>query len=171
MLRGSRSAPLLPTAHPSYQYIKSPGVAPPGSHQSLHRTLTIKSANHCTSHVRQNRSQDQSRTKARYLASSCRTSSLYPWRGVHSPNYYVSCIQKSNDPKDLEPPQLGAGLTSKPELEAFKARGPHVPNREALINAGPPAVSSKPLRRSGRVLTITLQTSEELAARTAELNK
>jgi len=60
---------------------------------------------------------------------------------------------QSNDPKDLEPPQPGAGLASKPEFEAFKARGPLVPNREALINAGPPA------------------TSEELAARTAELNK
>ena len=53
-------------------------------------------------------------------------------------------IQKSNDPRDLEAPQPGAGLTSKPELEAFKARGPLVPNREALVNAGPPAVSSGP---------------------------
>jgi len=66
-------------------------------------------------------------------------------RSILSENFtnltVVLRIQKSNDPRDLEPPQPGAGLTSKPELEAFRARGPFVPNREALINAGPPAVS------------------------------
>ncbi|KAF9645655.1 hypothetical protein BDM02DRAFT_3189550 [Thelephora ganbajun] len=59
---------------------------------------------------------------------------------------------KSNDPRDPEPTKPGAGL-NKPGFEAFKTPGPVIPNREALVNAGPPA------------------TSEELAARTAELNK
>jgi len=62
--------------------------------------------------------------------------------GAHNPNHRA--FQKSNDPRDLEPPQPGAGLSSKPELDAFKARGPFVPNREALINAGPTAVSFGP---------------------------
>ena len=172
VLRGSRSAPLVSTAHPSYQYIKPPSVSLPDLSNSLHRTLTITFTNYGTSHVKQNRSQDRSRTNVQHLASSCCTSPFCSWQEVHNFDSAVPCTQKSNDPKDLEPPQPGAGLTSKPEMEAFRARGPHVPNREALINAGPPAVSSRPpLHRSERALTITSQTSEELAARTAELNK
>ncbi|KAI0916158.1 hypothetical protein AcW1_009993 [Taiwanofungus camphoratus] len=60
---------------------------------------------------------------------------------------------KSNDPKDLEGPQLGAGLNSKPELQAFHARDPYVPNPELMKSV------EKPLSR------------EELKARAAQLNK
>ncbi|PCH38973.1 hypothetical protein WOLCODRAFT_128879 [Wolfiporia cocos MD-104 SS10] len=60
---------------------------------------------------------------------------------------------KTNDPKDLEPPQLGGGLNSNPELQAFHARDPYVPSEDLLKNV------EQPLSR------------EELRARAAQLNK
>ncbi|GJE92465.1 hypothetical protein PsYK624_086190 [Phanerochaete sordida] len=60
---------------------------------------------------------------------------------------------KSNDPRDLEPPQLGGGLNTNPELQAFHTPGPYIPNPTMLQSAGQP---------EGR---------EELRARAAELNK
>ncbi|OSX62077.1 hypothetical protein POSPLADRAFT_1046528 [Postia placenta MAD-698-R-SB12] len=60
---------------------------------------------------------------------------------------------KSNDPKDLEPPQPGGGLNSNPEQQAFHARDPYVPSADLLKNV------EQPLSR------------EELRARTAQLNK
>ncbi len=49
--------------------------------------------------------------------------------------------QKTNDPRDLEPPQPGGGLNSKPEFEAFHARDPHVPSPQVLNNLPPAKVS------------------------------
>jgi len=60
---------------------------------------------------------------------------------------------KTNDPKDLEPPQPGGGLNSIPEQQAFHARDPYVPSAELLKGV------EKPLSR------------EELKARSAQLNK
>ncbi|KAI0717347.1 hypothetical protein C8T65DRAFT_641150 [Cerioporus squamosus] len=60
---------------------------------------------------------------------------------------------KSNDPRDLEPPQPGGGLNSKPEYEAFHARDPHVPSPQVMNNLSPP------------------KTREELRARAQELNQ
>ena len=48
--------------------------------------------------------------------------------------------QKTNDPADLEPPQPGGGLNSKPEYQAFHARGPHVPSPQVANNLPPPKV-------------------------------
>ncbi|KAF9789812.1 hypothetical protein BJ322DRAFT_558528 [Thelephora terrestris] len=55
--------------------------------------------------------------------------------------------------KPKEPAQTGAGLNFKPELAALNTPGPVIPDRQALINAGPPA------------------SNEELAVRTQELNQ
>ncbi|EIN04648.1 hypothetical protein PUNSTDRAFT_76036 [Punctularia strigosozonata HHB-11173 SS5] len=60
---------------------------------------------------------------------------------------------KTNDPRDVEGPQLGGGLNSNPEVGAFHARDPHVPSQQIANNL------EKPLSR------------EELRARAAELNK
>ncbi|KZT02869.1 uncharacterized protein LAESUDRAFT_660955 [Laetiporus sulphureus 93-53] len=60
---------------------------------------------------------------------------------------------KSNDPKDLEPPQLGAGLNSNPEMQAFHARDPYVPSSELMKGV------EEPLSR------------EELHARSAQLKE
>ncbi|PSR73112.1 hypothetical protein PHLCEN_2v11014 [Hermanssonia centrifuga] len=60
---------------------------------------------------------------------------------------------KTNDPRDLEPPQLGAGLNSNPEQEAFHTPGPYIPSDE-LRNSLPPPKSR-----------------DELKARSADLNK
>ncbi|EPQ51218.1 hypothetical protein GLOTRDRAFT_49138 [Gloeophyllum trabeum ATCC 11539] len=59
---------------------------------------------------------------------------------------------QTNDPRDLEPPQLGGGLNSKPEYQAFHARDPHVPSKEIRDNMPQPA------------------SREELKARSAQLN-
>ncbi|EKM53268.1 uncharacterized protein PHACADRAFT_259497 [Phanerochaete carnosa HHB-10118-sp] len=60
---------------------------------------------------------------------------------------------KTNNPGDLEPPQLGGGLNTNPELQAFHTPGPYIPNPTLLQNAGEP------------------KTRDELHARSAELNK
>ncbi|KAH9950794.1 hypothetical protein B0H21DRAFT_721719 [Amylocystis lapponica] len=60
---------------------------------------------------------------------------------------------KTNDPRDLEPPQPGGGLNSNPEVQAHHARGPHVPSQEILNSL------EKPLSR------------DQLKAKAAELNK
>jgi len=60
---------------------------------------------------------------------------------------------RTNDPRDLEGPQLGAGLNSKPEFQAFHARGPYIPNQDVINSLEQPA------------------SRDELRARTAELNK
>ncbi|KAH8103406.1 hypothetical protein BXZ70DRAFT_728138 [Cristinia sonorae] len=61
---------------------------------------------------------------------------------------------RSEDPRDLEPPQLGGGLNSNPEYNAFHAKGPYVPTQEVLNNVQGPA--------AGR---------DELSARQADLNR
>jgi hypothetical protein len=61
--------------------------------------------------------------------------------------------QKNNDPHHQEPPQLGGGLNSNPEWNAYHAKGPYQPSAETLENIGEPA------------------SREELKARSAELNK
>ncbi|RDX54539.1 hypothetical protein OH76DRAFT_1340857 [Lentinus brumalis] len=58
---------------------------------------------------------------------------------------------KTNDPRDLEPPQPGGGLNSKPESEAFHARDPHVPSPQVLNNL-PPAKSREELRARAQEL-------------------
>ncbi|CCM02423.1 uncharacterized protein FIBRA_04521 [Fibroporia radiculosa] len=60
---------------------------------------------------------------------------------------------KTNDPRDLEGPQLGGGLNSNPEFQAFHAHEPYVPSKDLLEGVG------QPLSR------------EELNARATELNK
>ncbi|KAH7915569.1 hypothetical protein BJ138DRAFT_997734 [Hygrophoropsis aurantiaca] len=60
---------------------------------------------------------------------------------------------KSNNPGEVEEPQVGAGLNSNPELQAHHARGPHVPSPEILNRLEQP------------------KTHEELEKRTAELNR
>ncbi|KAF8496350.1 hypothetical protein JB92DRAFT_2990442 [Gautieria morchelliformis] len=60
---------------------------------------------------------------------------------------------KTNDPRDLEPPQPGAGLTSKPEIAAHHAHGPQI-LKEDIVNS-----LEKPISR------------EELRKRAEELNK
>ncbi|KAH9919980.1 uncharacterized protein BXZ73DRAFT_80219 [Epithele typhae] len=60
---------------------------------------------------------------------------------------------QTNDPRDLEAPQPGGGLSSNPEYGAFKAREPHVPSPQ-IANNLPPAASR-----------------EEMRARAAELNR
>ncbi|EMD36289.1 hypothetical protein CERSUDRAFT_115234 [Gelatoporia subvermispora B] len=60
---------------------------------------------------------------------------------------------KTNDPRDSQGgPQYG-GLNADPDVQAFHARGPYVPNQELLNKV------DKPLGR------------DELNARAAELNK
>lgn len=51
-------------------------------------------------------------------------------------------VQKSNDPRDLEGPQLGAGLNSNPEQQAFHARGPYKPSQQVLQGVEEPKVSA-----------------------------
>ncbi|KAL6299348.1 hypothetical protein BKA93DRAFT_699089, partial [Sparassis latifolia] len=60
---------------------------------------------------------------------------------------------KTNDPRDLEGPQLGGGLNSNPEIGAFHAREPYVPSPALMQNVEQP------------------KTREELRARAAELNQ
>lgn len=59
---------------------------------------------------------------------------------------------KTNNPADLAP-QPGAGITSKPEFEAFHTPGPYVPSAATANSVEPP------------------KSREELRARAAELNK
>ncbi|TDL20348.1 hypothetical protein BD410DRAFT_791155 [Rickenella mellea] len=60
---------------------------------------------------------------------------------------------KTNNPADLEPPQLGAGLNNKPEFSAHQTPGPYVPSAAIASNIEPPA------------------SREEMRARQVELNK
>jgi len=60
---------------------------------------------------------------------------------------------KSNNPAEVEGPQVGGGLNSNPEMQAHHARGPHVPSQEIKNSL------EQPLSR------------DELKARAAELNK
>ncbi|KZT25881.1 hypothetical protein NEOLEDRAFT_1132881 [Neolentinus lepideus HHB14362 ss-1] len=59
---------------------------------------------------------------------------------------------KTNDPRDLEPPQPGGGLNSKPEYGALHARDPYVPSEEIKNSLPQPA------------------SRDELRARSAQLN-
>ncbi|KAH9828767.1 uncharacterized protein C8Q71DRAFT_863706 [Rhodofomes roseus] len=59
---------------------------------------------------------------------------------------------RTNDPRDLEPPQLGAGLNSNPEQQAFHARGPYKPSQQVLQGVEQP------------------RSREELKAQSAQLN-
>jgi hypothetical protein len=60
---------------------------------------------------------------------------------------------KSNNPAELESPQLGAGLNSNAEMQAHHARDPHIPSQQIMNSLEQPA------------------TREQLKARSAELNK
>ncbi|KAH7920836.1 hypothetical protein BV22DRAFT_988593, partial [Leucogyrophana mollusca] len=60
---------------------------------------------------------------------------------------------KSNNPAEVEGPQLGAGLNSNPEMQAHHARDPHVPSREILNSLEQP------------------KSREELQKRAEELNR
>jgi len=60
---------------------------------------------------------------------------------------------RTNDPRDLEPPQLGAGLNSNPEQQAFHARGPYKPSQQVMQGVEQP------------------RSREELKARAAQLNE
>ncbi|KAI0087149.1 hypothetical protein BDY19DRAFT_995227 [Irpex rosettiformis] len=60
---------------------------------------------------------------------------------------------KTNDPRDLEPPQLGGGLNSNPKQQAFNTPGPYIPKQDLLQGV------EQPLSR------------DELKAKSAELNK
>jgi hypothetical protein len=50
--------------------------------------------------------------------------------------------QKSNDPRDLEGPQLGAGLNAQAEFQAYHATGPYIPTQDIINSLEKPAVSS-----------------------------
>ncbi len=108
---------------------------------------------------------------------------ILPHPAVRPPLYYRELDanhrrheQKTNDPRDLEPPQPGGGLNSKPEFEAFHARDPHVPSPQ-VMNSLPPAkvsiFSACVLCATGCELTrsCVLQSREELRARAQELNQ
>jgi len=60
---------------------------------------------------------------------------------------------KSNNPAEVESPQLGGGLNSNPEMQAHHARDPYVPSPQIVNNLEQPA------------------TREQLRARAAELNE
>lgn len=51
-------------------------------------------------------------------------------------------MQKTNDPRDLEPPQLGGGLNSNPEMQAFHTPGPYIPSQDLMNNVEQPKVSN-----------------------------
>jgi hypothetical protein len=83
--------------------------------------------------------------------------------------------QKTNNPRDLEPPQPGAGLTSKPEIAAHHAHGPQILNQDITNSLEKPAVSanSPPWYQCAARLTLNpcTQSREELRKRAEELNK
>ena len=49
-------------------------------------------------------------------------------------------IQKTNDPRDLEPPQVGGGLNSNPEQQIFSTPGPYIPKQDLLQGVEQPKV-------------------------------
>jgi len=53
---------------------------------------------------------------------------------------------KTNNPRDLEPPQPGAGLTNQPEIAAHHAHGPNIPNQDIANSLEQPA-SREDLKR------------------------
>ncbi|KAF8586748.1 hypothetical protein K439DRAFT_1340166 [Ramaria rubella] len=55
---------------------------------------------------------------------------------------------KTNDPRDLEPPQPGAGLNNKPEIAAHHAHGPQIPNEAIVSNLEQPASREELKRRA-----------------------
>lgn len=63
-------------------------------------------------------------------------------RSISPPTTHVlmAFIQKTNNPADLAP-QPGAGITSKPEFEAFHTPGPYVPSAATANSVEPPKVS------------------------------
>ena len=65
-----------------------------------------------------------------------RLQTIYSWRNIS---------KKTNDPRDLEPSQPGAGLTSNPEIAAHHAHGPYVPNKDLVNSLEKPAVSDESL--------------------------
>jgi hypothetical protein len=58
-------------------------------------------------------------------------------------------MKKSNDPRDVEGPQIGGGLNSNPEYQAHHARDPHVPSQDIANNLEQPLVC--PLRISPKI--------------------
>ncbi|GBE84397.1 hypothetical protein SCP_0603760 [Sparassis crispa] len=68
-------------------------------------------------------------------------------------SFHILPHPATNDPRDLEGPQLGGGLNSNPEIGAFHAREPYVPSPALMQNVEQP------------------KTREELRARAAELNQ
>ncbi|KAM5537121.1 hypothetical protein V8D89_009267 [Ganoderma adspersum] len=60
---------------------------------------------------------------------------------------------KTNDPRDLQPPQPGGGLNNNSQFGAFHARGPYIPPANILNNLPPP------------------ESKESLQARQKELNR
>jgi hypothetical protein len=52
-------------------------------------------------------------------------------------------LQKSNNPAEVEGPQVGGGLNSNPEMQAHHARGPHVPSQEIKNSLEQPLVSAR----------------------------
>ena len=57
----------------------------------------------------------------------------------------LCAIQKTNDPRDLEPPQLGGGLNSNPEAQAHHAKDPYIPSQEIANNIEQPKVRTHTL--------------------------
>ena len=49
-------------------------------------------------------------------------------------------LQKTNDPRDLEPPQPGGGLNSNPEIAAHQTPGPYIPSQDIANNIEQPKV-------------------------------
>ncbi|KAJ7621233.1 hypothetical protein FB45DRAFT_928730 [Roridomyces roridus] len=74
---------------------------------------------------------------------------------------------KSNDPSDLT--EQTGGLASNPVEGALHARDPHVPSAQIMAGLEEPKVRLQ--SPSSTCLLIPFQSSEELAARKAELNK
>jgi hypothetical protein len=56
-------------------------------------------------------------------------------------DHSVFCLQKTNDPADLNPPQPGGGLNSGPATQAHRARDPHVPSQKIANSLEQPLVS------------------------------
>lgn len=105
------------------------------------------------------------------------TVSIQPHPAVRAPDLQrrralmSSRFQRTNDPRDLQDgPQYG-GLNANPDVQAFHARGPYIPNQELLNKVDKPLVRGS--RSSGRPsgAEFALQSRDELNARAAELNK
>ncbi|THH29903.1 hypothetical protein EUX98_g4283 [Antrodiella citrinella] len=74
------------------------------------------------------------KTSSRKSDSASAQSQQQPQRN-EEPTYSIQPHPaKSEDPRDLEPSQLGGGLNSNPEYGALHARDPHVPSKDVLNN-------------------------------------